>query len=56
VILAIVQESGVAQAAVIQEVLAKAIDKGVAVVQDPGTGLRIDLSSETVTGLKAVSA
>lgn len=51
VILAVVQESGVSQAASIQQLLASAIGKGVAVVQDPNTGITIDLSAETVSGL-----
>jgi hypothetical protein len=51
VILAVVQESGVSKAAAVQQLLANAIAKGVAVIQDPTTGLTIDLSAETITGL-----
>jgi hypothetical protein len=52
VILAVVQESGVASAAAIQRLLESAIDRGVNVIQDTVSGLTIDLSAETVSGLK----
>ena len=51
VILAVVQASGVSKAAIIQQELASAIDKGITVVQDANTGMTIDLLAETVEGL-----
>lgn len=51
VILAVVQASGVSKAAMVQQKLASAIDKGITVVQDANTGITIDLSAETVDGL-----
>jgi hypothetical protein len=53
VILAVVQESGVASAAAIQQLLESAIDRGVNVIQDTVSGLTIDLLAETVTGLQS---
>jgi hypothetical protein len=51
VILAVVQESGVASAAAIQRLIESAIGRGVNVIQDTVSGLTIDLSAETVSGL-----
>jgi len=51
VILAVVQASGVSKAAIVQQELASAIDKGITVVQDGNTGITIDLLAETVEGL-----
>jgi hypothetical protein len=53
VILAVVQESGVASAVAIQQLMESAIDRGVNVIQDTVSGLTIDLLAETVTGLQS---
>ena len=51
VILAVVQDLGVATAAGIQHLLEMAIERGTNVIQDAASGLKIDLSGETVSGL-----
>jgi hypothetical protein len=51
VILAVVQDFGVAEAAAIQHELEAAIVAGDSVVQDSGSGLVIDLSGQVVSGL-----
>jgi hypothetical protein len=51
VILAVVQDLGVTAAAGVQQMLELAIEHGTAVVSDAASGLKIDLSAETVSGL-----
>ena len=51
VILAVVQDLGVSQAAGVQQLMESAIGHGINVIQDPSTGLTIDLLNETVSGL-----
>ena len=51
VILAVVQDLGVTSAASIQQLLESAIVRGVTLVHDATSGLVIDLSGETVSGL-----
>ena len=50
-ILAVVQDFGVESAARLQQLLGSAIGRGTTFVQDPTSGLEIDLSAETVSGL-----
>lgn len=50
-ILAVVQDLGVTSAASIQQLLESAIVRGVTLVHDATSGLVIDLSGETVSGL-----
>ena len=53
VILAVVQEFGVSQAAEVQQSLEAAIEHGITLVQDVATGLTINLGEFTVIGLPA---